>query len=77
MKLILKLAKAMLIAIAAFIGLWLGWYYGAIFGYWLWPHSEWMGAAFSYLIGIPVGMLVALWLVSLGGKAFSRIKAKP
>ena len=66
--------KIILTAIASLLGLWLGWYYGAILGYWLWPNSEWMGAAFSYLVGIPVGTLVALWLVS---KAFSRFNKNP
>jgi hypothetical protein len=36
--------------IAAAIGYWLGWYYGAILGYHLVPNSEWFGAVIAYLL---------------------------
>jgi hypothetical protein len=60
-----------MIALAGLIGLWLGWYYGAGLGYSLWPNSEWMGAAFSYLVGAPVGALAAGWLAT---KTFGRTR---
>lgn len=44
---------------AAMFGYWLGWYYGAIFGYRLLPTSEWFGGVFAYLIGGPLAVIVA------------------
>ena len=62
--------RLLLTALAGLIGLWLGWYYGAGLGYSLWPDSEWIGAAFSYLIGAPLGAFAAAWLAT---KVFGRI----
>lgn len=54
-------------ALLAFaIGYWLGWYYGAILGYYLVPNNEWFGAAFAYLTGPLCAIVAALvtWRVS-------------
>jgi hypothetical protein len=67
-----------LTASAGLIGLYFGWYYGAILGYWLWPNSAWMGAVFSYFIGMPFGVFAALWLVTgIISKAFTRTRKLP
>jgi hypothetical protein len=43
------------------LGFWLGWYYGAILGYAIWPNSEWIGALFAYLVA-PFCAFVAIWI---------------
>ena len=56
--------RVLLIALSGLIGLWLGWYYGAVLGYSLWQDSEWKGPAFSYLVGAPLGAGAAGWLAT-------------
>ena len=71
---VLTSLKVLLFLLVGLVGLWLGWYYGAILGYWIWPDSLWKGGVFSYLVGMPLGTFTAWWLATktfrLAARAF-------
>jgi hypothetical protein len=60
----LTLVKVLAFVVAGLVSLWLGWYYGAILGYRIWPNSLLWGGLFSYLVGVPLGIFAAWWLTA-------------
>jgi hypothetical protein len=70
---VLTTLKGIVFLLAGLVGFWLGWYYGAILGYWIWPNSLLWGALFSYFVGVPLGIFAALWVTEKMFKLAPRV----
>ena len=53
--------KILLIPIAGLTGPWPGFYYGIIFGAWLFPNNDWSVAVFGCLTGPATGAFAFGW----------------